>query len=164
MTVATGASTAAAPRLPERSRDPVVAIAGAIVSAELTFAGRLAEAVARFESGGEAGIGPLGELPQLIFALALVLAGRGQEALMWVERAGRAAGVLSAGPAALAAAALRAEITSDLDSLPPPPAVAGGLAGALVLRAYAKGGDQTAAVALRSAAADLAMPALVLGI
>ena len=66
-------------------------------------------------------LGPIADLAQVFQALALVLSGRADEALPWVERCLKAAEVLKAPTTAVAAAALRAEIVGDTTGLPPPP-------------------------------------------
>jgi hypothetical protein len=109
-------------------------------------------------------LGRFGELVGVLNALALVLAGRGPEALPWVERAAEAARALDATPAAAAAAALRAEIAGTTEGLPPAPESAGSISEALLLRAYAVRGAPDAGAALRRGARTLAMPGLLLGL
>ena len=85
-------------------------------------------------------LGPFGDLAGVLSGLALVLDGRGADALPWVERTIESARALDAPPAGAAAAALRAEITGDVTGLPPAPASAGSVEEALILRAHAAPG------------------------
>jgi len=163
--VASGASGAAPPFPPDTSPDPVVAMAGLLIEIELTLAGRAHEALARFENVGPPDLGgPLAEVGGVVYALALVLAGDANSALPWLNKAREAADALDAYNASLAAAALCAEITGDTSALPPPPSMAESLSDALVLRAYAVGGDRSAAEQLRKAAGALVMPGLLGGL
>ena len=161
--VAGGASGAAPPFPPDTSHDPVVGMAGLVIDAELTLAGRIGEALARFEQAQRPDLGVISDLANVLYALALVVAGRAAEALPFVERALGAARALDARPTAAAAAALSAEITGDMTLLPPPPPTAESFSDALVLRAHAVSGDGAAAEALRRAAKALAMPGLLAG-
>ncbi|HXQ62978.1 MAG TPA: adenylate/guanylate cyclase domain-containing protein [Acidimicrobiales bacterium] len=164
VTVAGGASDAAAPFPPETSRDPVVAMAELIIEAELTMAGRVEEALARVVRTPRPELGPIADVARVFHALALVLAGRGAEARPWVERAAAAARVLNAPTTAAAAAALWAEIMGDATGLPAPPGTAHSVTDVLVLRAYASRGDTEAMDALRDATKALAMPGLMIGV
>ena len=162
--VADGAPGAAAPFPPDTSPDPVVAMASLVIETELTLSGRFAEAQARFENVGPPELeGPMAEVGGLVYALALVLVGEVDSALPWVKRAYEAAQALGAGPAAVASAALFSEITGDTTALPACPSIAGGLADALVMRAYAAAGQETALDALRRAAETLVAPGLLAG-
>lgn len=165
MTMAAGATSAAPPFPPESSPDPVVIMAGVVIDAELALAGRLDEAMARFEAKrGSTRIGPIGSLYKLYHALALVLVGRGAEAVPLLKDASEAARVLGAHRARDAVTALLAEITGDRSGLAPWPIQAGGLADALVMRAHFALGDEAAGIELRRAARDLAMPALLVAV
>ncbi|HEY5023338.1 MAG TPA: adenylate/guanylate cyclase domain-containing protein [Acidimicrobiales bacterium] len=162
--VARGASDLAPPLAPVASPDPVVGMALLVIGTELTVAGRVQEALVRFDFVDRLGLGPFGDLAGVLNGLALVLSGRGDEALAWVERAARSARALEAPPASVAAAALRAEITGDATGLGRAPGSALSISDALVLRAYAAGGDAAALDALRRSAPKLAMPGLLLGL
>jgi hypothetical protein len=161
--VARGATGAAPPFPPDSWRDPVVGVAEIVIEAELTMAGRVGETLARVESIERPQIGPLGDLTRVFHAVALVLAGRVDEARPWLERASAAAEALTADATTAAAAALWAEITGDTSALPPPPLSASSVTDMLVLRAYASQGDTAAADVLRRGAQDLAMPGLIIG-
>jgi hypothetical protein len=164
VTVARGEWGVTPPFPPDTSPDPVSAMAGLIVEAELTMAGRVGEAVSRFENAVRPDLGPIGDLGGVFYATALVLAGRGQEALPLVERSARAAQALEAAPASSVAIALRAEITGDPAGLPEPSAEPASVSDVLVLRAHAACGDADAAAALKRAVIRLAMPGLAAGI
>jgi len=139
-------------------------MAALIVEAELTMAGRVGEAVLRFEGSARPDLGPIGDLGGVFYAIALVVAGRGDEAHVWVERSARAARVLDAPPTSRVAAALMAEITGQTADLPEAPSEARSVADVLVLRAHAVLGDADAVTALRTAVVRLAMPGLAAGI
>jgi class 3 adenylate cyclase/tetratricopeptide (TPR) repeat protein len=162
VTVARGAWGVTPPFPPEGSADPVAAMAALVVEAELGLAGRVEEAYARFERTHRPDLGPIGDVGSLLNAVSLVLAGRPADALVWADRCARAAVALDAPPAAQAAAALRAEITGDLDALPPAPGRAEGLSDVLVLRARASHGNAPAAAALEEAIGRLSMPGLAM--
>jgi len=163
--VATGASGAAPPFPPDDSPDPVAAMAGLMIEAELTLSGRVEEALARFERTGPPELGgALADLGGVMYAMALALGGRAPSALPYARAAAEAGQVLGARSAALSASALCAEITGDVGSLPPAPSVAESLCDALVLRAYASCGDVMALETLRRSAKALAMPALLAGL
>jgi tetratricopeptide (TPR) repeat protein len=162
--VARGAPGLAAPVAPVSSPDPVVGMALLVIGTELTVAGRVDEALVRFDGVDRPGLGPFGDLAGVLNGLALVLGGRRDEALPWVERAALSARALEAPPAMAAAAALRAEITGDMAGVPPAPASATSLSEALVLRAHAAAGDTAALATLRRCASALAMPGLLLGL
>ncbi len=100
VTVARGATEAAPPFPPESSPDPVAAMAGLVIEAELTLAGRVEEAVMRVENAGPPVLeGPLAEVGGMFYAIALVLSGRSDDARPWIEKAAHAAGALDAKPA-----------------------------------------------------------------
>jgi tetratricopeptide (TPR) repeat protein len=162
--VASGATGAAPPWPPEDSTDPVVGMAGIVVAAELTLAGRLDEAVGRLVSVGRPDLGPISDLVGVWPGLALVLAGRPADAMTLIERAAGAAHVLQARSVETAAAALKAEIDRDTSDLPPPPSEVGGISDALIVRAHAVAGDAAAAETLRQAAKVLGMPGLLAGL
>jgi class 3 adenylate cyclase/tetratricopeptide (TPR) repeat protein len=164
VTVGSGATGVAPPLPPEASPDPVVGMALLVVEAELTVGGRVDEALASFEKARHPDLGPFGDLAGVLNGLALVLAGRGAEALPCVERAAAAAQALHALPAAAAATALRAEITGTAAGLAAAPEAAAGVSEALLLRAHVVTGDTRAAAALRRSATVLAMPGLLLGL
>ena len=162
--VARGASGVTAPLPPAGSPDPVVGMALLVIEAALTMDGRVEEALARLDLADRPSVGPFGDLAGLLNGLALVLAHRGDDALPWIDRATKAAGALEASPTALAAGALRAEITGEAAALAPPVLAAASVSEALVLRAHAARGDAAAAEALQRSAARLAMPGLLLGL
>jgi hypothetical protein len=161
VTVAGGARDAAPPFPPSDSPDPIVRMAKMLIEAELTMAGRVQEALDRVGSG-RPDLGPIGDLAQVFQALALILAGRKDEARPWVERAATAAALLNAPTSMAAASALRAEIIGNPAGLPPKPETARGVTDILVLRAFASLGDVSAIDALRAAAEALAMPGLMI--
>ena len=161
--VARGATGAAPPFPPHTWRDPVVGMAEIVIEAELTIAGRVGETLARLETIERPQLGPISDLARVFHALALVLAGRVEEARPWVERASAAALALKATTTAAAADALWAEITGDTSGLPPAPRSATSVTDMLVLRAYAGQGDTAAGETLRRGAEDLAMPGLMIG-
>jgi tetratricopeptide (TPR) repeat protein len=162
VTVARGAA-GVTPPLPPASPDPVVGMALLVIEAQLTVGGRVEEALARLDLADRPSLGPFGDLAGLLNGLALVLVGRGADALPWIDRAAQAARALEASPTAVAAAALRAEITGETDGLAPAPKSATSVSEALVLRAHAASGDPAATEALRRCAQRLAMPGLLLG-
>jgi hypothetical protein len=166
VTVARGAWGGSPPFPPEGTADPVASMAGLVVEAELCLAGRIDEAISRFEMGRRPELGPISDVGSLFYAISLVLSGRNEDALVWVDRCEHSAVALDAEPARSAAAALRAEITGELGSLPPASSVAGELADAggldevLQLRARAVHGDARAMAALEVVTRRLAMPGL----
>jgi len=162
--VAAGAPDTPPPLPPSPSSDPVVGMAVVVIEIALTMAGRNDEALIRADAVREHGLGVIGDLTGVLHALALVLAGRRDEARPVVERAARAARALGAGPAERAATALMAEITGDTTKLTAPLGAVGGLCDALVLRAMSVNGDPGAAEELRRASADLSMPGLLAGL
>ncbi|HVC69462.1 MAG TPA: adenylate/guanylate cyclase domain-containing protein [Acidimicrobiales bacterium] len=161
--VARGAVGAAPPFPPPTWRDPVVGMAEIVIEAELTMAGRVGETLERVETIERPQLGPLADLARVFQALALVLAGRVDEARPWVERASAAARALNATTTAAAAAALWAEIVGDTSGLPDRPREANSVTDMLVLRAYASQGDAAAGEILRRGAVDLSMPGLIIG-
>ncbi len=166
VTVARGAWGGSPPFPPEGTADPVASMAGLVVEAELCLAGRIDEAISRFEMGRRPELGPISDVGSLFYAISLVLSGRNEDALVWVDRCEHSAVALDAEPARSAAAALRAEITGELGSLPPASSVAGELADAggldevLQFRARAVHGDARAMAALEVVTRRLAMPGL----
>jgi len=164
VSVARGATGVAPPLPPAPTPDPVVGMALLVVEAELTVGGRVDEALTRFDTAERPGLGPFGDLAGMLNGLALVLADRGTEALPWVERAALAARAIDAPPTAVAAAALRAEITGETTGSVPAPETATSISEALVLRSLAVRGDATARHALGRCASQLAMPGLLLGL
>jgi class 3 adenylate cyclase/tetratricopeptide (TPR) repeat protein len=161
VTVARGAA-GVTPPVPPASPDPVVGMALLVIEAQLTVGGRVEEALARLDLADRPSLGPFGDLAGLLNGLALVLVGRGSDALPWIDRAAQAARVLDASPTAVAATALRAEITGETAGLAPAPKSATSVSEALVLRAHAAAGDTVATDALRQCAQRLAMPGLLL--
>ena len=159
--VAEGAEGAAPPFPPLTSRDPVVGMAEIVIEAELTMAGRVGETLERAEAIERPQLGPIADLARVFHALALVLVGRADEALPWVERASAAARALNAATTAAAAGALWAEIAGDTSALPAAPRSAHSVTDMLVLRAYASEGDATARETLRHGAETLVMPGLI---
>jgi hypothetical protein len=157
------AAGAAPPFPPHTSRDPVVGMAEIVIEAELTMAGRVGETLERVETIERPQLGPLADLARVFHALALVLAGRVDEARPWIERASAAARALNATTTAAAAAALWAEITGDTSGLRAVPRSAHSVTDMLVLRAYVSQGDAEAGEVLRRGAETLAMPGLVIG-
>jgi tetratricopeptide (TPR) repeat protein len=148
--------------LPPAGTDPTSAAAFAVGVEALALAGRAEEAHARLDGRGWASLGVVGGGLEVVPALVAVLAGRGPAALPAIERAAAVADRVGAAPAALAARALRAEVTGDAVGLPD--RAPAGLAGALVLRARACRGDAAAAADLAVRAAELAAPGLVVGV
>jgi hypothetical protein len=162
--VAVACGTGKAPPLPPvESPDPVVGIALYLIEAALTLGGRIEEGLGRLELFDRPSIGPFSDLVEMLKGLTLVLGGRSDDALPFVERAVEAGQALRAPPALAAAAALAAEITGTGD-LPPLPASVSSIADALVLRAHAARGDATALEALRRGARTLVAPGLLLGL
>ena len=155
--VAGGVADAAPPFPPDTSTDPIASMAGLLVGAALSLAGRVDEALDRFGGGGQ-DPWAFGHLTGVLHALALILDGRHEEARPWAERSAAAAGVLGAHHVARAAAALLAELdgTETADPLPVP---ALGIADALVLRSRAAR-DPVAGAALAVAVEALALPGL----
>jgi len=162
--VARGAPGLAPPLPPVASPDPVVGMALLVIGTELTVAGRVEEALVRFDVVERPGLGPFGDLAGVLNGLALVLAGRGGDALPWVERAVASARALEAAPAAAAAAALRAEITADPSGPSATPRAGASIAEALMVRAHAARGDVSALEQLHRCAQELVMPGLLLGL
>jgi class 3 adenylate cyclase/tetratricopeptide (TPR) repeat protein len=162
--VATGAGGAAAPFPPEGSVDPVVTMAGLMVLIELVLAGRVDEALARFERTGPPALdGPMADVGGLAYAVALVLAGRGSEARPFLERGLHGAQVLHGTAAETLARALLSEV-AGIEPPPVPSAPAQGLADLATLRAWARAGDAEALAALRRGSKALAAPGLLIGL
>ncbi len=164
VSVARGATDAAPPLPPAPTPDPVVGMARLVVEAELTLSGRVEEALAYFDTADHPGLGPFGDLAGILNALALVLVGRGAEALPWVERAAAAARALDAPPTAAAAGALGAEITGEAFGPGRAPAPATSIGEAIVVRSRAVRGDAIALDTLEKSASTLAVPGLLLGL
>jgi len=162
--VARGESDLAPPQAPAASTDPVVGMALLVIETELVVGGRVQEALARLDGASRPDLGPFGDLAAMLNGLTLVLAGRGDEGLPWIERAAGAAQALRAPPTAMATAALKAEITGATTDLPPAPPGAASISEALVLRVHAGRGDSAALAALRDSARRLAMPGLLVGL
>jgi class 3 adenylate cyclase/tetratricopeptide (TPR) repeat protein len=166
--VASGAGDAAAPLPPEDSPDPVISMARLVVEAELTLAGRVAEALERWDGGPVPTLGPISDLAGLLHGVAYVLAGDADAARPWLVRARDAARELDAQPIAVGASAMLAELSRDAGDLPTsaaaaPPAPAQSVSELLVLRARAVCGDAPAADELRRSSKSLAMVGLAAG-
>jgi class 3 adenylate cyclase/tetratricopeptide (TPR) repeat protein len=157
--VAGGASGATPPFPPAESMDPVLRVASLIIEAELMLAGRVTEALVHVGRPNRPDLGVMSDLVGLFRALALVLAGRQDEALRFVDEAHAAAVQLESPAAMVAATALRAEILDDPSLLPPLPPSVHGLADVLVMRAHVVCGA-AAESELRAAAVALAAPGL----
>ena len=76
VTVAGGARETPPPVPPPTSPDPVIRMASLLIDAELTMAGRVDEALDRWENSSRPDLGAISDLAQVFQALALVLAGR----------------------------------------------------------------------------------------
>jgi class 3 adenylate cyclase/tetratricopeptide (TPR) repeat protein len=162
--VAAGSARAAAPFPPAGLADPVAGVARVVVRAELAFAGRLDEAVARMDAGVRVP-GTVGDIAGgLVDALTLVLDGRPAEGRHYAERAASAARILDARPAGALAEALLAEIDRDPSRLPVAPDGGLSVAAAAVHRARAVLGDSSALSELRQTVDRLAMPGLMSGV
>jgi hypothetical protein len=138
-------------------------MASQVIEAELTLAGRSTEALSRFERAGRKTLGPIGEMGDVFYALALVLAGRAEEAVPFIDRASSAASAMDAASVLTAANALRAEIAGGAGkgfALPSWNTDADSVRDLLVLRAHAAGGDSQALFLLPRAAERLGMPGL----
>lgn len=160
--VAGGASSAAAPFPPADYTNPVGAVAVEVIQAELTFAGRIDEAL-RHPTSGRIDSGPLADASGALRAMMLAIAGRAAEGLVFAERAAAAAGQMGSRPVAAMAAALIAEAKGDRSLLPTIPDDPMSASGAVVLRAHAVLGDEDAARELRRIVGPLAMPGLLIG-
>src|SRR5439155_14894132 len=110
--------------------------------------------------GGQLDLGPAGQVVGLVEPLALVLAGRDDEAARSLAELSQFS-LTPSTAVARAVRALEAELSGKLDDVGP--GGADGLADALALRARARHGDRDAWVALRDAAEELAAPGLLLG-
>ena len=161
--VASGTTSAAAPFPPTDYVDPVGSIAAEVIEAELAFSGRVDEAVRHIEDGAE-DHGPVADAAAVLKALTLVLAGRRSEARSFAERSSAAASQMGAVPARLMAEAVLAELSGDPTALPNIPEDCLSAAGAVVLRAHAALGDQSALQELRRIVKVLAMPGLLIGL
>jgi class 3 adenylate cyclase/tetratricopeptide (TPR) repeat protein len=160
--LASGAAVTTPPFPPAASIDPIDAMAGLVIEAELVLAGRATEALEHLERPHRPNLGAMSDLPGVFRALALMLAGRADEAEQWVDRAHAAAAQLDAPAAMSLAAALRAELRHDASLLPPLPAVPEGLADLLVLRAHVVCGDGASESAYAAAVTAFAAPGLQL--
>lgn len=161
--VASGTSSAAAPFPPEDYVDPVGSIAAEVIEAELAFSGRVDEAVEHIENGALEH-GPVADAAAVLKALTFILAGRREDARACAERSAEAAGQMGAIPAKLMADALLAELSGDPASLPTLPEDCLSAAGAVVLRAHAALGDDSARQELNRVVKVLAMPGLLIGL
>jgi class 3 adenylate cyclase/tetratricopeptide (TPR) repeat protein len=161
---------------PVDSSDPVAAAAGVMVIEGLALAGRVAEAVRRVErwQGGpgaaESRFGTLGAFAGPSVAFVLVLAGRLDEARIWLEPTLESSSAMGDRAGTAIVRALLAELTvrtggSDeearrwLDGVEDP----GGAAGAMLLRARTVLGDPGAAAELATAIEQLRAPGLLVG-
>jgi class 3 adenylate cyclase/tetratricopeptide (TPR) repeat protein len=161
--VAAGTTSAAAPFPPADYVDPVGSIAAEVIEAELAFSGRVDEAVEHVESAALQQ-GPIADAAAVLKALTFVLAGRPEDARSFAELSASAASQLGAVPARLMAEALLAEVSGDPSTLPPVPEDCLSAAGAVVLRAHAVLGDQSAFQELKRVVKVLAMPGLLIGL
>jgi tetratricopeptide (TPR) repeat protein len=160
VTLATGSPDAAAPFPPERSVDPVVAMAAIMVETALVLAGRGDEAAERVVRDPPALEGPMADATGMLAALALLLDGKTELAVPVLERAVAGAEVLGAEHLRRAAKSLLAGAQGRL----PDVEVSGdgpSLADALVLRARVLGGDGDAMASLREITEALAAPGLL---
>ena len=160
--VATGTSGAAAPFPPADYTNPVGAVAVEVIEAELTFAGRIDEALGHSTSGLIES-GPLADTSGTLRAMMLCIAGRPAEGLVFAERAAAVARQMGSRPVAAMAAALIAEARNDRSLLPPIPEDPVSASGAVVLRAHAVLGDDGAARELRRVADLVSVPGLLIG-
>ncbi|MGA2211217.1 MAG: adenylate/guanylate cyclase domain-containing protein [Acidimicrobiales bacterium] len=160
--LAGGAAVATPPFPPAASIDPIDAMAGLVIEAELLLAGRASEALAHLERPHRPNLGAMSDLTGVFRALALMLAGRADEAEQWVDRAHAAAVQLDARAAMSLATALRAELRRDPSLLPPVPAAPESLADLLVLRAHVVCGDSGSKSAYTAGLTAFAAPGLQL--
>jgi class 3 adenylate cyclase/tetratricopeptide (TPR) repeat protein len=171
-----GGERAPAPE-PVDSTDPVASAAAVMVMEALVLAGRIPEAVRRVErwQGGPGAalsrFGTLGAFASPSVAMALVLAGRLDEARFWAEAGLQAA----AGMESLAGSAIVRGVLAEISLRtggPPDEARRwldgavdpGGVAGAVLLRARTRLGEPGAAAALATAAEQLRAPGLTAGL
>jgi class 3 adenylate cyclase/tetratricopeptide (TPR) repeat protein len=160
LTLATSSPEAAAPFLPQRSTDPVVAMASIMVETALVLAGRHDEAAERVLRDPPTLEGPMADAGGMLAALALTLDGKGDTAVPLLQRAATGAGVLGATHLHRAAMAMLAA----LEGRSPDIEVAGNgpsLADAVVLRARALHGDRDALGRLTELAGTLVAPGLL---
>ncbi len=163
LALATSASDAAPPFPPADSLDPVVAMAAIMVETALVLAGRHDEALERLVQGPPALEGAMADTGAALAALALMLHGFRDDAIPLLEGAVKGAEVLGASHLRRGAVAMLDEIHGR----PPTVDVSGDgpcLADALVLRARASSGDETALEELRSLVVTLAAPGLLVGL
>ncbi len=170
---APGGERTSAPE-PVDTTDPVAAAAAVMVIEGLALAGRIPEAVGRVErwQGGpgaaESRFGTLGAFASPSVALVLVLAGRLDEARLWLEAGLEASRAMGDRAGTAIVRSLLAEITvrtggsADearrwLDGVEDP----GGMAGAILLRGRTFLDEPGAAAALATAAERLRAPGLV---
>ena len=140
--VARGAAEPGPAVAPVDSPDPVVGMALLVIEAELTVAGRVDEALARFDVVDRPELGPFGDLAGVLNGLALVLAGRRDEALPWVERAAQCGrGPRGARPRSPRPPRCRRRSAGTGPGSPRPRRRRRASADALVLRAHAARGD-----------------------
>jgi class 3 adenylate cyclase/tetratricopeptide (TPR) repeat protein len=162
--VAEGASRAAPPFPPAASPDPVSGLSTQLIEAELLLAGRVDEVLDHMpERNPQMEHNAISHTSGVLCSLALLLSGRPEDARPYAQRSLAAANVLDARPTSVAAAALLAEIDGDTAGLPDPPVVASSISEALLLRAHAVLGDESAGENLRRAAATMAAPGLLIG-
>lgn len=163
VTLATDAPEAAIPFPHEDSVDPVEAMATLIVDGALILAGRLEDALDRRGRAPVTFRGPMADLGGIVYAMANVFLGHGDDARPLLERARAAADVLGAAAVARAAHALEAELDGrvpDEDAVSESPSISA----ALVLRARAAAGDGEAGAGLRRMADALRTPGLLVGL
>jgi hypothetical protein len=163
LSLATGVPDAAPPYPPQRSPDPVVAMASIMVETALVLAGRGDEAVERVVHDPPVLEGPMADAMGMLAAVAFMVGGKADLAVPLLERAVAGAEVLRAEHLARAAGAMLADAEGRL---PEVDAEGGGpsLADALVLRARVLGGDAEAKPRLRELAEVLVTPGLLDGL
>ena len=163
VSLATGVPDAAPPYPPQRSTDPVVAMASIMVETALVLAGRADEAVERVVGDPPVLEGPMADAGGMLAALAFMLGDKTDFAVPLLERAVAGAEVLRAEHLRRAAGAMLADAEGRL----PDVEVGGGgpsLADALVLRARVLGGDSGSEPRLRELTEALVTPGLLVGL
>ena len=156
------AATVSVPLI-EPSSEPTAKAAAAMLAESFALAGRVDDAMAQYRiTDPSRQLGATGEILLIVEGLMLVLAGRGEEAERSLQRVRRGGERVDSRSTVLAAEALLAEVSGDVAGLPADPPA--GLAGAFVLRARARAGDEGAGARLRSVAVELAAPGLLEGL
>jgi class 3 adenylate cyclase/tetratricopeptide (TPR) repeat protein len=163
--VARGSTGAAPPFPPGDSPDPVAAVASLVIALELIMSGRADEALDRFDAVGPPALeGPLADLGGFVYAMALILRGRGAQAEPWLRKAHRAALALDSKPVLLATSALRAELEGRRPESAPALGSPESIADALALRAHALSGDVDASESLAKLCRALVSPGFLPGV